>query len=123
MNDKETSYERSHRGFKKEDISLFEEKKIKSPPIINDKDMESFGYCAENKIKEIKIKDEIYPIYKISKPEKKIEGYKAIKYEKNRKNKISKKEPEEYYQKRQKSYESFIEENKFYEIRKLSKKK
>ena len=57
MNDKETSYERSHRGFKKEDISLFEEKKIKSPPIINDKDMESFGYCAENKIKEIKIKD------------------------------------------------------------------
>jgi len=71
MSDKETLYERSLRGCKKkEDISLYEEKEIKFPSIINDNDMESLGYCAD-KIKEVKIKDEIYPIYKISKPEKK----------------------------------------------------
>ena len=104
MSDKETLYERSLRGCKKkEDISLYEEKEIKFPSIINDNDMESLGYCAD-KIKEVKIKDEIYPIYKISKPEKeKIEGYKTKKCEKNKKNNVSKKEPKDQFQKKKKS--------------------
>jgi len=107
MSDKVALCERSRRRCNKKEnsISLNEVKKSKPPSMINNKDTEYLEYCPDYKIKEVEIKDRIYPIYQISKPEKeKIEGYKTKEYEKNKKNKKSKKEPKDQYTKKEKKF-------------------
>ena len=67
MSDKVALCERSRRRCNKKEnsISLNEVKKSKPPSMINNKDTEYLEYCPDYKIKEVEIKDRIYPIYQI----------------------------------------------------------